>query len=222
MKASEKKSPADFRGRLRLATRDAHLRLEDAVDFGGRMTSLQAYRAFLESFFRFLKPLEAALAALDPGRLAGDYSARRKLAWLEADLLDLGHTAESLKALSEFHGLPRLADPVEAFGPLYVLEGSSLGRQMMLGKLGPRLGVRPDWAGRFFSGYGKQTGEMWRGFVALLNEAGRTPEAAALIENSAVATFAAFEACLAEAPPSGETRAAPPELRCPVGRNRDI
>ncbi len=220
--ASDEKLPADFRGRLRLTTREAHLRLEAAVDFDGRMTSLQAYRAFLESFFRFLRPLEAALGALDLTQLVFDYSARRKLAWLAADLTDLGHTAESLNALPEFRGVPQLSDPVEAFGALYVIEGSSLGRQVMLGKLGKSLGVRPDWAGRFFSGYGKQTGEMWRGFVAVLNEAGRRPEAAALIEHSAVATFAAFEACLTEGQPNGETRAAPPELRCPAGRNRDI
>ena len=61
-----------------------------------------------------------------------------------------------------------------------------------------RLNIRPDWAGHFFSGYGKQTGAMWQSFVAVLNEVGKAPEHARLIEASALATFAAFEKCLAE------------------------
>ncbi|MFZ1107690.1 MAG: biliverdin-producing heme oxygenase [Rhodomicrobium sp.] len=221
MAASEKKAPADFRGRLRLATRDAHLRLEDAVDFDGRITSLEAYRGFIEDFYRLVRPLEAMLGGLDLSMLPIDYPSRRKLPWIEADLKDLGHTDETLARLPDYPGIPPLAPPLEVLGALYVLEGSSLGRQAMLGALGARLGVRPDWCGHFFSGYGKRTGEMWRGFVAVLNEAGRSPEAAQVIENAALASFAAFEACLAEGRHKSETRAAQPGLRCPVGRNRE-
>jgi heme oxygenase (biliverdin-IX-beta and delta-forming) len=221
MAESEKKAPADFRGRLRLATRDAHLRLEDAVDFDGRITSLDAYRRFLEDFYRLLRPLERVLAGLDPGMLPIDYQSRRKLAWIEADLKDLGHTDETLAQLPEFSGIPPLAPPLEVLGALYVLEGSSLGRQMMMGKLGPRLGIRPDWGGHLFSGYGKKTGEMWRAFVAVLNDAARSPEAAQVIENAALASFAVFEACLAESRQRSEKRPTQPELRCPVARDRE-
>ncbi len=87
-----------------------------------------------------------------------------------------------MEALSSFSELPALMEPVEALGALYVLEGSSLGRQVMLSKLAERLDIRPDWAGHFFSGYGKQTGAMWQAFVAALNEAGQAPAAARLIE----------------------------------------
>jgi heme oxygenase (biliverdin-IX-beta and delta-forming) len=220
MAASEKKAPADFRGRLRLATRDAHLRLEDAVDFDGRITSIETYRGFLEDFYRLVRPLETMLGGLEPAMLPIDYSSRRKLAWIEADLKDLGHTDETLARLSEYSGIPALAPPLEVLGVLYVLEGSSLGRQMMLGKLGPRLGVRPDWGGHFFNGYGKKTGEMWRAFVAVLNEAARSPDAAQVIEDAALASFAAFEACLAGSRLKSETRPAQPALRCPVAHDR--
>jgi heme oxygenase (biliverdin-IX-beta and delta-forming) len=220
MAASEKKAPADFRGRLRLATRDAHLRLEAAVDFDGRIVSLEAYRGFLVDFHRLVQPLERMIDGLDAGVLPIDYAPRRKLAWIEADLRDLGHTDEALAQLPEFSGIPPLKPPLEVLGVLYVLEGSSLGRQMMLGKLGQRLGVRPDWGGHFFSGYGKKTGEMWRSFVSVLNEACRSPEAARIVENAALVSFAAFEACLAESRQECETRSTPPELRCPVARGR--
>ncbi len=190
--------PANLREHLRLVTRDAHLRLEAEVDFDGRLTSLAVYRAFLEDFFRFVRPVEAVLGALDLKPLGIDYQSRRKLSWIEADLRDLGHTDESLSNLPRFEGVPTLTEPVEALGVMYVLEGSSLGRQVMLGKLGARLNISPDWAGHFFSGYGKQTGAMWHNFVAILNEVGRVPEAARLIETAALASFAAFETCLAE------------------------
>ena len=37
---------------------------------------------------------------------------------------------------------------------------------------------------------------MWRNFIAILNEVGKAPEDARLIEASVLATFAAFEKCL--------------------------
>jgi heme oxygenase len=190
--------PANLREHLRLVTRDAHLRLEAEVDFDARLTSLEVYRSFLESFFRFVRPVEALLDGLDLKTLGIDYSSRRKTCWIETDLKDLGHTGESLGHLQSFEKLPELTDPVEALGAMYVLEGSSLGRQVMLSKLAERLNIRPDWAGHFFSGYGKETGAMWRSFVAILNEVGKAPEDGRLIEASALATFAAFEKCLGE------------------------
>jgi heme oxygenase (biliverdin-IX-beta and delta-forming) len=190
--------PANLREHLRLVTRDAHLRLEAEVDFDGRLTSLEVYRHFLEAFLRFIRPVEAVLEGLDLTKLGIDYSSRRKTGWIETDLKDLGHTNESLEHLGSFEELPELTEPVEALGAMYVLEGSSLGRQVMLTKLEARLDIRPDWAGHFFSGYGKQTGPMWQSFVAVLNAVGKAPDAARLIEASSLATFAAFEKCLAD------------------------
>ncbi len=191
-------SAADLRFRLRQATRDAHLRLEAEVDFDRRMTSLEAYRAFMEEFYRFVRPVETALRSCGLEELPIDYASRRKMGWIEADLKDLGHTDETLEDLPEFSGAPPLTNAMEALGALYVLEGSSLGRQVMLGKLAERLNVRPEWAGHFFNGYGKKTGAMWASFVAALNDAGKSEQDAQTIEYAALAAFAAFEACLAE------------------------
>ena len=190
--------PANLRERLRVVTREAHLRLEAEVDFDNRLTSLAAYRSFLEDFYRFVRPLEAALAKLDLASLGIDTDTRRKLPWIEADLKDLGHTAESLENLPAFGDVPAFTDPLDALGALYVLEGSSLGRQVMLLKLRARLGIGRGRAGRFFSGYGNETGQMWQSFVAILNNAGTSPIAARRIETAALATFAAFEKCLAQ------------------------
>ena len=190
--------PANLRERLRVATREAHLRLEAEVDFDNRLTSLSVYRSFLEDFYCFVRPLEQVLAKLDLSSLGIDIDARRKLPWIEADLKDLGHTDESLANLPEFGDVPAFAAPLDALGALYILEGSSLGRQVMLLKLRARLGIGVHRAGRFFSGYGNETGQMWHSFAAILNEAGASPGAACRIEAAALATFAAFEKCLAQ------------------------
>ena len=191
--------PANLRERLRMVTREAHLRLEAEVDFDNRLASLAAYRSFLEDFYRFVQPLEKAFAKLDLASLGIDSHLRRKLPWIEADLKDLGHTAESLANLPEFNEVPAFADPLDALGALYVLEGSSLGRQVMLLKLRARLGIGAARAGRFFSGYGNETGQTWQSFVTILNNAGSaSPSAALRIEAAALATFAAFEKCLAQ------------------------
>ncbi len=99
-------SAADLRFRLRQATRDAHLRLEAEVDFDRRMTSLDAYRGFMEEFYKFVCPVEAALSSCGLEELPIDYASRRKMGWIEADLKDLGHTDETLEKLPGVFGRP--------------------------------------------------------------------------------------------------------------------
>lgn len=145
------------------------------------------------------RPIERALAGLALETVGIDFEARRKVGWLIADLVDLGHPPAALEYLADFGRAPSPATPEEAIGVLYVLEGSSLGGQVILRRLGPALGIGPLWAGRFFNGYGQATGAMWRTFVARLNAFGADPCAARVIEASALATFTAFERCLAQA-----------------------
>ena len=46
----------------------------------------------------------------------------------------------------------------------YVLEGSTLGSQLLAAHFERLLAVRPHEGGTFFSGYGAATGSMWRAF----------------------------------------------------------
>jgi heme oxygenase len=192
------RSPAKFRERLRLATRVAHERLEVHVNLEGLAGSLESYRSVLEQLLCIYRPIEASLAKLDLAELGICYEARRKVSWLEEDLKDLGHTADSLERLPAVRDFPAPKNCQEALGMLYVLEGSSLGGQLILRKLAPVLNIGPLWAGRFYHGYGKNTGAMWQSFVAVLNAAGDAPDAASRIEAAALATFAAFEKHLAQ------------------------
>ena len=82
------------------------MRLEAEVDFDGRLTSLEVYRSFLESFLRFVRPVEAVLDGLDLNKLGIDYSSRRKTSWIETDLKDLGHTSEVLSTCKALRSFP--------------------------------------------------------------------------------------------------------------------
>jgi hypothetical protein len=75
---------------------------------------------------------------------------------------------------------PRPAGRAEAFGMLYVLEGSTLGGRIILRTLSDR-GVS-DPALSFLDPYGAATGQRWRDFIAVLtrelgNEVGRVAAA---------------------------------------------
>ena len=189
----------DLHSRLRRSTRAIHERVERQMDLERVSTSIEAYSCILEDMLRLHRPIERTLSALVMETAGIDFEARRKVGWLIADLIDLGHDAAALQQLRDFAPVPAPATPDEALGVLYVLEGSSLGGQVILGRLGPALGVGPLWAGRFFNGYGQATGAMWRTFIARLNVLGADPHTAAVIEASAISTFAAFESCLAKA-----------------------
>lgn len=180
--------------RLRSATQGIHQRVELAMDLDRCLASPEAYRALLEDLLSLYRPLERSLAQV---ALTGiDFNARRKVPWLKADLMDLGHSVHTLDDVADFDGAPSPTTAEEAAGVLYVLEGASLGGQVIQRRLGPAPDVGPHWAGRFFNGYGKATGAMWRSFVAHLNGFGADPAAAIVITASAQATFAAFASCL--------------------------
>lgn len=118
---------------------------------------------------------------------SSDWLGRRlvKTAWLNADLRALGKVVAAGGA-----PLLKVASYSQALGVLYVLEGSTLGFQVVRKRL-PADHLALTIAGRFLLGYGPETGERWRSFldeVSALPCAG-WPAAAAAAE----ATFAAFQ-----------------------------
>lgn len=182
----------NLRARLRQATSIPHRKLERhfALD---DVRSRHDYRALLEKLFAITLPLEESLSRIDwrdSGIVIAD---RRKLSWLIADLDDLGMTAPALAALERCRDLPRLDDPASGLGALYVLEGATLGGQVILRSLPPLLGISPLFGGRFFASYGKAIGAMWQDYLAALEHVGGSPLIADRIEAAALETFAAWE-----------------------------
>lgn len=166
---------------LRAATRPAHDRLEGTLGLLDEGLDRDAYRAVLERFHGFWRDWEPAVAALlDDPALTGP---RRRLHLLQADLASLGVPPAAVARLPSCSPLP-LHDAAAALGSLYVMEGSTLGGRVIQRHVERRLGAVGC---RYFSGYGDQTGAMWRSFLARLDQA---PAADAdRIIAGAVATF---------------------------------
>ena len=85
--------------------------------------------------------------------------------------------------------LPPFATAAEAMGSLYVLEGSTLGAQVISRRLERLLGLRDGYGYAFFRSYGREVSPMWRRFGERLATVSRPSTEEASIR-SAQLTFA--------------------------------
>lgn len=197
---------------LREGTRDLHEQIESHMALTKRFASIIQYRALLERYYGFYKPLEELLespnwiGAWDA--LGVDFACRLKIPLLVADLHALGLTTANLAALEccPLERLPRPSSAIELVGCAYVLEGATLGGQVIGRHLEHALGLRAGESGAmFFYGYGTRTGVLWKefrqgveGFTA--REEAACPGSIAIMAEQAVAasrqTFTAMEGWL--------------------------
>jgi heme oxygenase len=176
-------APAPILARLRAETRPYH----DAVEqneFNQALVagtpSEAATTRFLTRMYGFLAPYEAALlghaAALGP---AWEIPERLRAHLILADL----HVEASQLPLCP--ALPPLATGPQLLGAMYVLEGSTLGGQV----LARQLAKAGSSQLRYFTGYGAQTGPRWKAFCQLLSEAATDAATENEIVQSAIHTF---------------------------------
>jgi heme oxygenase (biliverdin-IX-beta and delta-forming) len=179
---------------LKGETKQAHQTLEKTLDIENRLLTAESYRQLLELFYGFYQPSAAQLAAF-----AGQFEfwlpdlpqrVPLRLAKLKIDLEMLG-TADSLHfSLAVLDSKSTLA---EHMGGLYVLEGSTLGGQLISRMIRGNLGYSPEAGCAFFAGYGAQTGSMWKTFCLSLEAYGaKHPDQRRLIISGAKSTFKRF------------------------------
>ncbi len=129
--------------------------------------------------------------------LIGDWelaAPRGRAALIERDLQALG--APEGAAPTSLLDLGFLVTPSAAWGSLYVLEGSTLGGQV-ISKALRQAPWAPAGGLAYFNPYGKRTGEMWAGFRSALEAAAPTLETGKVCEG-ARATFATLQRTLAQ------------------------
>ena len=102
-----------------------------------------------------------------------DLGSRHKLTMIDLDLKSLSHDGETL--LPEFNPVQPPVTTAAAMGYLYVLEGSTLGGMVILKHLQGRDFATPENTS-FFAGYGKNTGNLWRGFLEVLGNYAETSQ----------------------------------------------
>lgn len=192
-------SGPDIVARLRAATGQAHQRLDERLDIIARLSDHSSRRTLVARFWGLHAGAEPALApAL--GSVAGlDLVHRSRMAAFAADLaaLDLDETA------LERCPVDAPAEPGEALGFLYVLEGSSLGGKVIRRAMAAR---GRDLTGLgFLDPYGARTGERWCDLLTVLRREseGETAGSGDAIVRGGITGFARAEAWLCDAP--GET-----------------
>ncbi|MBH3413787.1 biliverdin-producing heme oxygenase [Pseudomonas putida] len=172
---------------LREGTRDCHKSLEARLPFFSPSFDSADYRRLLQAYYGFHLPLEHCLS---------DYQGRErhKAPTLVRDLLALGLSEADIGALPLCQALPAIRDEASALGVMYVLEGSTLGGQVLKRAMAERLGIGHDSGAAFLDVYGERTGSYWRSFLERLDRAPAAEQAVTV--QAAIDTFTRFEAWL--------------------------
>jgi heme oxygenase len=151
--------------RLKHATAARHAAIESRSVLLDPGLSRAGYRACLQRFFGYYAPLEHRLLHSPAWCGAGlDYGYRYKTPQLAQDLAALGVTADELDHAPLCNALPELCSTARLFGCLYVIEGATLGSQIVTRHLRAHLGLTPQTGGAFFNGYAERTGSRWKAF----------------------------------------------------------
>lgn len=143
---------ASVRAILRAATRDEHSATELAVSLAFDLRQRSGYVDFLARCRGFYVPLEADLQSVEGlEAYVPDLPHRWKASWIEADLRALGLDDRDLANFPHCTRLPRTTSVPRALGILYVLEGATLGGEVLTRRVAQELRTP---ATRFLTSYG--------------------------------------------------------------------
>ena len=127
-------------------------------EYGRLLLKLLSVHEFMENQLKQIPELHEAVP---------DFSRRQKSESLKKDLKALGMIVPKDFSLKTSF---RLQNVSEAMGAMYVLEGSSLGGQVIAKKLKQHRFISQHTL-NFFSHYGAETGLLWRQFLTALEKA---------------------------------------------------
>ncbi len=191
----------DIMLRLRAETRPSHDATE-ALPFGTAMLANQlpqtAYIAQLQSYVQVHDVLESELRAQEHPTIKTVWSEdRAKLNLLQQDLEDLDVTTCSLseptrcatESMIEFIREIADTDPLCLLGVLYVLEGSTLGGQILRTHVSDMYELVNDRGAAYYTAYGDQTGRYWKQFRSQMNELIIDPDEKDRVVEAAISTF---------------------------------
>ncbi|MBO1537559.1 biliverdin-producing heme oxygenase [Pseudomonas sp. OA65] len=186
-------SPPSLIQALRTETAELHVALEKRLPFFSPKLDLDLYRRLMVAYYGFYQPLEQRLhrLALIPTGL--DQSLRIKLPVLRADLTALGLDDAVIEALPICQALPRIDSRAAALGVSYVLEGATLGGQILRRRVAEQLGLDAASGAAFLNVYGELTGRRWKDFLQYLDDRNLGEARTLEVTRAAKATFTHFE-----------------------------
>ena len=165
--ASGPHSSASITATLRQQTRVSHERIERVP----RLAHLfmpdyrrDDYRDLLARLYGFYEAMESALFADLPAFAQAVLGHRRKSRLLARDLRALGVKRADFEHLPLCFKLPPLDSYAARMGVFYVLEGATLGGELIRRQLLEHFGVEISPALNFYGCYGDEAGAEWRAF----------------------------------------------------------
>lgn len=178
---------------LKLNCQTHHNSIEETLDLRTICFDSALYQKLLSSFYSFYSATEKAMSSFETELLDLGFNLpeRLKLHHLKADLNHFNLTEPTKIPDISFNNV------MEVVGALYVLEGSTLGGQVISREL-VRHGIitSEDEGGAFFSCYGNRTGFMWSEFKKQLNALPESFREDLLV--SAIGTFTSLESWIEE------------------------
>lgn len=177
--------------KLKSYTRSNHQELEKKII--GKIRNIQNkadYIELLQWFYNYFGAIEAKINSYIDARELEDHLQRRKTSTLLSDITTLGGTANQTIGAED---LPEFNNHLQAFGALYVLEGSTLGGPHISKMIQKQLKDYDGHGFSFFNSYGDQTDMMWNKFKAVLDTQAENETEQEEILQSADETFLKFK-----------------------------
>lgn len=126
----------------------------------------EKYSRLLKSFYEYYAPLMERISVEIDTHYLPDFNQRRKAESILDDLRIMDK--EISMTLSPM--VPEIKNSSDAFGALYVLEGSTLGGVFIANMLSQNMHITEQKGLSFFYGYGKASREMWNVFTEQINK----------------------------------------------------
>ena len=194
----------NFLKKIKSETSIAHKHIEQSYLTSGIVNQSilkSEYVDLLQRFLSFYHPCEAQLEAVD--FWMRDFLEIEKRYKSHLLIKDLGLLKEQFLGIENvvmYTDIPVLNTDAQILGYLYVVEGATLGGQILSRQLISLFGFSQDTGAAFFSSYGKgQLGLMWKNFQHVLESfVEKFPSAENDIIESANLTFEKLDACLSE------------------------
>ncbi|HXH29342.1 MAG TPA: biliverdin-producing heme oxygenase [Bacteriovoracaceae bacterium] len=158
--------------RLREETRNEHSQLESKIDLRTFARDEARFVALLKAFYGYYLVIEKDLMRFqqdftDAGCVISD---RLKSELIRRDLETFGVGPAEMSKIALCESTPPMEKFSDAMGCLYVLEGSTLGGQVILKELTKANIVTDQRVSQFYAGYRERTMPMWMSFKSALDK----------------------------------------------------
>lgn len=145
------------------------------------------YIQYLQQMYGLVAAWEERAAEVAPQWMQATLAARQRKHLLERDLAWFGLADPDNRRPA----LPDIFDLSSLFGTMYVMEGSTLGGQLIARHVETTLHLREGQGDAYFRGHGDRTGLMWKEFCEMLTRHLPDSQTEAVVA-SAKAMFATF------------------------------